>query len=190
MGYVAVSETQARTSPYYGFDGWLIVFYVYAVWSAVSSLAAVFAFTQFGQVASEIGTFDLGGLQVLMAVRVVTLLPFLVLTPLKHRLMPIAAIVCEWINAVVAAILTPSAWTSLFEGMLGIMTAVAERGPAGQAFPPFPGEFAGMMKLFVQAGIWQAIILGIAMTALFTWYLLASKRVNATYRHRLPAENV
>ena len=189
MGYVAVSEQQAKTSPYYGFDGWLVVFYVYAVWTCVSSLAAVFAFMQFGRVATEFGTFDLGGLQVLMAVRVVTLLPFLVLTPLKHRLMPMAVIGCEWINVVVASILTPSVWTSMLEGMLGMMFAVAEQGPAAQGFPPFPGQFAGMMELFVQAGIWQTILLGIAMTALFTWYLLASKRVNATYRHRLPSED-
>lgn len=188
MGFVTVTEGQARTSPYYGFDGWLVVFYVFAAWTAASSAAVVLAFMSFEPAFPPFDQTDLGSFHLLTIVRAISLLPFLILAPLKHRLMPIATIVCEWVNAVVASILTPSVWTSMFEGMLQFMVTVAEQGSNGPEFPMVTSQFGGMMEVFVQAAIWQAIVLGVAMTALFTWYLLASKRVNATYRHRLPSD--
>ena len=188
MRFTTVTAEQARADRYYGFDGWLVVFYVYAAWTAASSAAVLLAFMFFEPAFQPFEKFDLGGFHTLTAVRAISLLPFLILAPLKHRLMPIATIASEWANTVVTSILTPSTWTSMFEGFFQFMLTAAEQGALHPEFPMAASQFGGIMEVFVQAAMWQAIVLGVAMTALFTWYLLASKRVNATYRHRLPSE--
>ena len=181
MSFRTVTVEQAKASRYYGFDGWLMVFYVYAAWTAFSATA--FALSVF-----RVELFDLTAMQSMMAVRAISLLPFLILTPMKHRFMPVAAIICEWVHTAISSFFTPSLWTSMFDAMKQVVEITASQRVPAPELGPTMTHFDDVAEVFVQVAIWNSILIGVAMTVLFTWYLLASKRVNATYRHRLRSD--
>ena len=79
-------------------------------------------------------------------------IPFLILVPMKHWLMPPVVIACTWIQIVM---------------FFPISIGLAEMTN---------GTIATIATIFV-----------VVLAALWTWYLLRSKRVNLTYRNRVPA---
>lgn len=180
MKYEDVTAERAKASPHYGFDGWLVVFYVLAGFSAFSAIMNMFA------VAALSGFHSWGAMPWLAAAKALLWLPFLILAPLKHRLMPLATIVSLWVSAAISAVLFPELWKAIFKGMSTQMIAMLPAGEdtehAREALQQMHEPFLAMVGLMTGVGL----AFTVAYTALFTWFLLASKRVNATYRHRLP----
>lgn len=184
MGFVKVSAQQARESRHYGFDGWLVVFYVLAALSAAS--AAVNAII--GLVLADVVQF--GAWPWLAAAKMVLWLPFLILAPIRHRLMPAATILCAWVSVVFTGLALPGLWNAMLTGMTRQMLAMVPKGTdtrdAAQALEQLSDAAQHMVEIMTWAGVGFAVV----TAALFTWYLVASRRVNATYRHRLPAEDM
>ena len=155
-----VSPDEAKAHRYYGFRGWLLALYLGCSYGFVVNLLGIFApgFLADLGLASPQAERDMaaaygesfGLSQTIPLMQDVLVLPFLVLAPLKHPLMPKAVIWSMWISAAlfVATVDTP-----------GTM------------------DHALTMIVFI-----------VGITALMTWYLLCSKRVNVTYLHRIPAE--
>ncbi len=94
-----VSKEEARLSPYYGFRGWLLLFYISILFVVVSDLLQA--------VTVPNPRFAYGGgvgvtRAVLLSIAAVNL-PFLILAPMKHRLMPRLGIAGTWITVVIFA---------------------------------------------------------------------------------------
>jgi len=144
-----VSAEEAAASPYYGFGGLLIFFYVIAL-----ILIALPVMSVFGSGEGTMRMYGPENAAVMRngnAVRLLLLLPFLVLAPLKHRLMPAIAIACYWASLAVL-----------------LITFATANVPMGRMI--------------------NVILFNAAVAIVFTLYLLFSKRVNATYRQRVPAD--
>lgn len=159
MPWETVSDEEAIELKYYGVRGWLRFFYVLAVIS--------FVFTVYNLVNPEPITLMIfaGNARIVQALYLLSLvlqIPFLVLTPIAHPLMPSATIVCTWVYMVFVITLT-----SNLDATFAAMNAET------------------MSPDFAAAATKTAVIVNITMTALWTWYLLSSKRVNVTYRNRV-----
>ena len=91
-------------------------------------------------------------------------LSYLVLLPMKHHLVPKIFIVFAWLNAILGSI------TIIFQG-----------------FPKLEGTPIEVHNMISSPGFGALIVTFIIIyTALLTLYFISSKRVNATYRLRLP----
>ena len=166
MATTQVSKHQAEQSRYYGIKGWLLVFYILMILGALSGLS-----NAFNEANAMMLGLDMGMWQMISLVQVALMLPFLVLTPMKHRLMPTVSILCLWISLCITV--------GLFAMNSGNISGAMAAGGASTMSP----EAAAA----VQATVMIVMIgLSVLFTILFTWYLLASKRVAATFRHRLP----
>ena len=173
MAMTQVSADQAMQSRYYGVKGWLLVIYVLYVLSALSTLSNALAASD----AMAIG-LDPGLWRMIAIVQLALTLPFLIMTPMKHRLMPMVAIACLWISVAITLLLYAANWSSIMMAMEDQM-----RTAAGQSAGAMSDEMFGAIGQF---GIMVGIGFGMIFAALMTWFLLASKRVNATFLHRIP----
>ncbi|NNG02491.1 MAG: hypothetical protein HKM95_00115 [Inquilinus sp.] len=170
MAKMQVSQHQAQQSRYYGVKGWLLVFYILMILSALSALSNAFNEANAMMLGMEMGTW-----QMISFGQVALMLPFLVLTPMKHRLMPTLAIVCMWLSVVLTVGVFAMSTADYGKNLQATMRAAGT-----DTLPPeFYAAMGSSMIIFMVA-------LPVVFTLLFTWYLLASKRVNATFRHRLP----
>jgi len=100
MDWKDVTPEEAAENRYYGLGGWLLVFYVLGVLGFLASFAGLLSLEMLKR------TFDdnymiLAGLGVVQGI---LYLPFLILAPQKHPLMPRAAISALWLGVVVTAI--------------------------------------------------------------------------------------
>lgn len=106
----AIPEEEAKQSRYYGFWGWLLFFYVMAVFGIIGDLLDIFApeideetgLTAFQEQLKYYGG-DANLTWAVMLLQDALLLPFLVLAPIKHRLMPKVVIWCMWIGVIFMA---------------------------------------------------------------------------------------
>ena len=95
-----VSPVEAAENKYYGFKGWVLFFYILILYSLLVSIIYDIWFdptydirvSGLGDSAEMIG--------ILSVVGGVLFLPFLVLAPMKHRLMPKVTIVCSWLEVI------------------------------------------------------------------------------------------
>ena len=140
-----VSKEEARRSPYYGFGGWLLLFYIWILSSWVLNLPQVATVPDRSFVAWYGG--DVGVTRAVLLSYQAMFLPFLILAPMKHRLMPRLWIAGIWIN-------------------VAILATTIDR----------PGQSDRTISL---------VALVVAISALMTWYILSSKRVNVTYLNRV-----
>ena len=170
MAKTQVSQHQAQQSRYYGVKGWLLVFYILMVLATLSALSNMFNETN----AMLIG-LDMSTWQMVSIGQIVLMLPFLILTPMKHRLMPMLSILCMWISVAVTL--------GLFAMRTGDYVAMVQAQMRAQGAEPLPPEALAVMEMTMNITM---IGLPVLFALLFTWYLLASKRVAATFRHRLP----
>ena len=138
--WIPVSPDEARAHRYYGFRGWLLALYVGYAYGFVVNLFGIFAPGL---------SAGLGLAQTILLVQNALGVPFLVLAPIKHPLMPKAVIGSLWIGV------------ALFAATVDIQGNVDRE----------------ILLVAIAAGI----------AASMTWYFLWSKRVNVTYRHRVPA---
>ena len=145
MDWVDVTPAQAAERKYYGLGGWLLFFYVLAVLGFVSSFMTLMAIPMMQRMHGDNYAIVAG----LGIVQALLYLPFIIMTPMKHPLMPKATISALWFSVALTAI-------------VGLLT--------------------GPMAMMVQ------IVAGVVFVSLFQWYLNNSKRVNVTFRHRVPAE--
>jgi hypothetical protein len=143
-----VTKAEAQENKLYGFWGWLFAFYAYAIVECCLPMIGLFGEGE-GLVAMY-GADNLGMMRMVMAANMVLPLPFLILAPLKHRLMPLATIITFWASAIL------------------FLVAMTIGGVDPQT-------------------ILTVVSLNALTAAAYTWYVLRSKRVNVTYRHRLPA---
>ena len=180
MAMTQVSAHQAMQSPYYGIKGWLLVIYVLSVLSMLSSVSNVISALMAGQA----GSMGLTGVDptimaAMNAIHFVLALPFLILTPMKHRLMPVLTIGGIWIAAAMTLIRTVLDWETIVAASQKTML----RQVAAAGGQPLPTEFYTAMAVWIPI---LGIVMQIVFALMFTWYLLTSKRINATFRHRLP----
>ncbi len=150
MQWQVVTPAEAQQNPLYGFGGWLYAFYGYALVNASLPLSSLLG--DGSGLAMMYGPENVGMMRAVNAVSLLLLLPFLVLAPLKHPLMPVVTIACFWISLVI---------------LIGAMLI---------------GNVEPRRTLIV-------FLINAVTAAGYTWYLLRSKRVNVTYRHRVSAEN-
>ena len=163
-------------SPHYGVKGWLLVIYVLHVLSALLALSTALNVDVFGT--------DPLPWQLVALAQLALLLPFLALTPLKHPLMPVISIACAWVSVLIALIFYGANWSSIINGMeKQAHSAVIESGGTATA----QREFVDAFQTGLLFGVVFVLSMKAAFAALVTWYLLVSKRVNATFRHRIPS---
>ncbi len=139
-------------SPYYGLKGWLLVFYVLTALGIVSYLLLVIS-------PPTSGSGDVGITREFLLIHVALSVPFLILAPLKHPLMPKVVIICLWMSF------------------------------AAQAWPMYLAALAsasGTAKYLSSVNVFGIIGAGVVVV-LITWYMLRSVRVNVTYLNRVPA---
>ena len=96
--WTVVSKDEARQNTYFGFGGWLLLFYLGMAGALIMSLVDLFSHAD-PRVVEIYG----GNLAVYM-IGAAVWVPFLVLAPMKHSLTPKVWIWCTWINALVYAI--------------------------------------------------------------------------------------
>jgi hypothetical protein len=149
-----VAAAEAEDHPLYGLGGWLLLIYLGSLLRAVELLVGLIM---------PMPEIHAAGDPVAMQIRDATLLflalPFLVLAPLKHPMMPLITIACVW---------TAFGVTLAFSGI-----GLAGSGSGGGA-----GLAALMLFAFDGPGPVEAAVL--------TWYFLRSRRINVTYRHLVP----
>ena len=185
MAMTVVSPEQAMQSRYYGFGGWLLVIYVLSVLGALLTLYEMVDWLSLTG-ASEAELAGLSGVVPVLggfmaAVQLALALPFLVLAPMKHPMMPMVSIACLWLSVafmiVHFAIVGP-----LIAAALEQIAKELPNQPGGAV----PDGINGIIGLVVGSTMAVALGFSVLFSALVTWYLLVSKRVNATYRHRIP----
>lgn len=93
-----VTEAEARENKLYGFGGWLYAFYAYAIVECFLPMIGVFG--EGRGLETMYGADNLAMMRMVMAANMVLPLPFLILAPLKHPLMPIATIITFWASAI------------------------------------------------------------------------------------------
>jgi hypothetical protein len=152
-----VTRDEARSNPYFGFKGWLLLFYLMTIYSLVGP--EIDWILGMNQAVPDTPSYQLsadmsfgGSLNAYWthrAINTAVLLPFLILAPLKHPLTPKIGIAATWIGLA-----------------------------ASFALIKMPGQ---MNTMIIGA------ISGVVVSALLTWYILASKRVNVTFLNRVPA---
>jgi hypothetical protein len=92
-GWQSLSRTEAREHHEYGFRGWLIAFYVYALFLGGWHLSSLVGGGQ-GLMMMYETPDNVAKMQVILGIKVLLWLPFLVLTPIIHKLMPAATMIC------------------------------------------------------------------------------------------------
>lgn len=100
MEWKDVSPAEAEENKYYGLGGWLLVFYVLGVLGFLASFAGLASLETLKQTFGD-SYMILAGLGVVQGI---LYLPFLILAPQKHPLMPKAAISALWLSVAVTAI--------------------------------------------------------------------------------------
>lgn len=100
MEWREISPAEAEQSKYYGLGGWLLVFYVLGVLGFLASFAGLLALETLKQNFGD-SYLILAGLGIVQGL---LYLPFLILAPKKHPLMPKAAISALWLSVAVTAI--------------------------------------------------------------------------------------
>lgn len=174
MAMTQASAAQAMQSPYYGIKGWLLVLYIILALGALSSVTNAFN----ADLARVSGMGETGWM-LFSLIGLALSLPFLVLTPMKHRLMPVLTIIGMWVGVAITLIRDVLDWETIVAASQKVM--LQQVAAAGSQ--PLPTEFYMTMAAWIPIG---GVAVQIVFALLFTWYLLASKRVNATFRHRLP----
>ena len=159
MSWEPVSDQEAVEHPYYGVRGWLKCFYILALLSIIRS---IYELIYPDPLLLEAFGGSAGMLKAAGVIWIVLQLPFLVLTPIAHPWMPTATIASTWIN-------TSFTLTLLFN--------LDENA----TFWNLDQTSADMMSTVTTTGI----VVSIVGSALWTWYLLSSKRVNVTFRNRV-----
>jgi hypothetical protein len=144
---------------YIGVRGWLLFFYILAALNFLGSLYDLI-YPDPDQLAALGG--NAGMLLAINLFFIALQLPFLALTPLWHPLMPSLTIACTWIHTVALVALIAGL------GEASVYMYAGERSPEAAA-----------------AVITIALVVTIVISALWTWYLLCSKRVNVTFRNRV-----
>jgi len=155
MSWQRISIEQALELDYHGVRGWLKIFYILAALSFFGSIYSLIDPdpSQLAAVSNNLG--------LLIAINLFFIamqLPFLVLTPIWHPLMPRLTIACAWISSfafVMLGVIIDDGMSVLFGSYVSSEAAAT------------------------------AVVLGVITTAFWTWYLLVSKRVNATYHCRV-----
>ncbi len=152
MEWKSLSKEEAMRSPYYGLKGWLLVFYVLTALGIVPYLGLMIS-------PPTSGSGDVGMTRVFLLIHVTLSVPFLILAPMKHPLMPKVVIICLWMSF------------------------------ASRASPMYPAALAsasGTATYLSSVNLFGVIGAGV-VAVLITWYMLRSKRVNVTYLNRVPA---
>ena len=108
-GWKVVSPEEAANNKYYGFKGWIISFYVLIAFGTLMNVVTVLFNPLGGLLADIVGDEAWFGdpvwtARVMGLVGIVLAIPFLLLAPMKHRLMPMVTIVCYWLAAVVGVL--------------------------------------------------------------------------------------
>lgn len=148
MNWTKIGEDEARAHPLYGFGGWLWAVYAVEVLGVALTLEGVIRVVRdYGLNPLTNPSFGIVWLHLLLN------LPFLLMAPMKARLMPVVAIACYWV---------------------------------GIAFSL--GTFVTMPGPLMNVSILARVLFWVAWGVLFTVYLLRSRRVNVTYRHRVRAD--
>jgi hypothetical protein len=142
---ISISEASARSA--YGFGGWLISFYIYALFLLGWHLSSLL-----GDGSGMLMMFEtpdnVARMKVVLILKSLLWLPFLILTPMKNPLMPALTIGC-----LVAA--------TLIDGITVI----------------FLLDLNSMKVLAIN-------VFNLVVLAVYSAYLIRSKRVNLTYRLR------
>jgi hypothetical protein len=160
-----VEPNEAMQNPLYGVGGWLLFFMILQI------IGIVFNIYQLTQSVDETQTIT-------AIVGLVIGLLIVLLCFSKSRSFPTVAIVLLWIGtglAVISAIV-----------VAGAAGVVADVTLAAAGVPVTPEARELFVASMITSAIVGVVIAGV-IAGLMTWYLIASKRVNVTYRFRVPA---
>jgi len=88
-----LSHTEAQQRDKYGFGGWLIAFYILALFLVSWHLSSLAGGAQ-GLMRMYETPDNVAKMQITLGIKVLLWIPFLVLTPMKQPLMPAATVTC------------------------------------------------------------------------------------------------
>lgn len=160
-----VTPNEAMQHPLYGVGGWLLFFMILQIIGIVFNIYTMTQAIDETQTITSIVGLVIGLLIVLLCFS-------------KSRSFPTVAIVLMWIAtglAVISAI--------VIAGAAGV---VADASLAAAGVPVTPESRELFVASMITSAIVAVVVAGV-IAGLMTWYLIASKRVNVTYRFRVPA---
>ena len=100
-GWKIVSPVEAAENKYYGFKGWILYFYALVVLGLLMNGYNIWFNPTYSTLVLGLGvSFEM--ISIFIVVGFVLSIPFLVLAPMKHRLMPKVTIVCYWLVVILA----------------------------------------------------------------------------------------
>ena len=161
--WVAVSGDEAAGNRYFGFEGMLLASYGLIVVSAVPTLLNMSVGFYRDSMRITYGLSETGAM-LLGLVVVVWMVLLLVLMPLRRAFVPMLIVCLSWLYVA---------------GFVAVIYAFADPDAPLAA----ETQAIGGHDFYRRFGV----VSGVVSVALATWYWLKSKRVNVTYRHRVPA---
>lgn len=146
----ALNIDEAERGRLYGFGGWLYAFYGIALFR-IATLAMMFVGDDAGRMRMFESEANLEIMQWVWVIQILLILPFLILSPLRHPEMPRVTVATWW------------------------FAFVLELGVIVVAVP------------IAQNKVIAISVIDIIYALAFTWYMSRSRRVNLTYRLRVPS---
>jgi H+/gluconate symporter-like permease len=156
-----VTPNEAMQHPLYGVGGWLLFFMILVLIGIVYNIYQLTLAVDDTQVISTIISLVISLLIVLLCFS-------------KSRSFPTVTIVLLWINVAITVI--------------GAIIFASAAGPAIDALIAETGADPALRDAYVSAATSSLIVTVVifaVLALLMTWYLVSSKRVNVTYRHRV-----
>jgi len=126
MQWKPISRDVAVEHPLHGFGGWLLALWILMALMQVINLLTVIGFSD-DALAMAYGYDNVGWLKLSAAVSVLLWVPFLVLAPMKHPLMPKITIIAIW-SGVALSFITLLILTSFMFALTGIAGGVISSG--------------------------------------------------------------
>lgn len=169
MAWRQITEEEAQQHPLYGVGGWLLVMMILLILGIALNLVSLLG---------SGGRVEMGGLQieaslgfrsVLIIIGIVLNIVVVVFAFTKNPKFPMVALAALWAGVVVALISTfigPS--ITIEGGDEQVRQMIIEQVNASYS-----------------TGALTGLVVAAVIAALISWYLLASKRVNVTYNHRV-----
>ena len=158
-----VSPNEAMQHPLYGVGGWLLFFMILQIIGIVFNIYQLTQSTDGTQTIITIISLVLGLLIVLLCFS-------------KSRSFPTVTIVLLWIGTALGVISA-----IMIAGVAGDLADVAIQQGGGTADPAYRDAVVGSV---ITSAIVSVVVVAV-VALLMTWYLVSSKRVNVTYRHRV-----
>jgi len=173
MPWRQLSPQEAGQHPLYGVRGWLLFFMILVVIAMAVRIYGLLvgpAMDTPGDVQVEVNATFVTAFN---AIAIVLYAFVLFMAFSYHPAFPTVAIAALWIGVALDVV-----------GMLFFPTEITVTGGRPEARQVLQQQ----IDQTATASLTIGLIVNVVIALLLTWYFLSSKRVNVTYRHRVPAE--